>query len=106
MVIGNGQKFCAALIVPDYNYIKKYAASHNIPYDEANRDQDPLVKRLVNDAVEAINQTLPHWEAIKKYRLIKVPFSIDGGELTPKMSIKRSFVMKKYADLVESIYAE
>lgn len=106
MVIGNGQKFCAALIVPDYNYIKKYAASHNIPYDEANRDQDPLVKRLVNDAVDAVNQTVPHWEAIKQYRLIKVPFSIDGGELTPKMSIKRSFVMKKYANLVENIYSE
>jgi long-chain acyl-CoA synthetase len=106
MVIGNGQKFCAALIVPDYAYIKKFAAAHNEPFNDEDRDNDPLVRKLVLKAVDDVNKTVPHWEAIKQYKLLKAPFSIDGGELTPKMSIKRAFVMKKYAAQVEEIYKE
>lgn len=106
MVIGNGQKFCAALIVPDYNYIKKYAAAHQQPFDDVNRDQNPLVTHFMYEAVDAVNQTVPHWEAVKKYKVLKAPFSIEGGELTPKMSIKRPFVMKKYSAEVEEIYKD
>lgn len=106
MVIGNGQKFCAALIVPDYGYIKKYAASHGFTFDETNREKDPLVHKMVFEAVDDVNKTLPHWEAVKVFRMLKSPFSIDGGELTPKMSIRRAQVMKKYADLVTEIYKE
>ena len=104
VVIGNGQKFCAAVIVPDYAYCKNWCKQHNKAYDDATRSENEFVRKLVTDSVEDVNKSLPHWEAIKKFTMLQDPLSIDGGELTPKLSVKRQVVTKKYADKIASLY--
>ncbi len=106
MVVGSEEKFCAALIVPDWNNIEKRFSQKGIsfPSEDKSSNQD-IINRLQLE-VDKVNKKLPHWEQVKRFVLLERAFSIDEGELTPKMSVKRSVVKRKYADLIKSIYEE
>lgn len=106
VVIGNGKKFCAALIYPDYRFIAKRLESAGTTLHEDQKTTQEEVLAEVQSAIDLVNKKVPHWEQIKRFRLLAEPLSIEGGELTPKMSIKRPFVMKKYDYLVKDIYEE
>jgi long-chain acyl-CoA synthetase len=56
--------------------------------------------------VDKVNENLPPWEQIKKYEFLPEPLSIERGELTPKMSVKRQIITNNYAELIEKIYSE
>jgi long-chain acyl-CoA synthetase len=84
VVIGDARKFPSALIVP----------AKGVPRDEIARE------------VASINESLAHHEQIKKFELIETDFTIDGGELTPTMKVRRKVVEKKYKGLIDAIYAE
>ena len=56
--------------------------------------------------MDKVNENLPPWEQIKKYEFLPQPLSIERGELTPKMIVKRQIVSKSYAELIEKIYSE
>ncbi len=66
---------------------------------------NPAIIGLFKELVESFNQFFNHVEQIKKFQLLEHEWSIDTGEMTPKMSIKRKVVMEKYRDAIESIYA-
>lgn len=104
MVVGNQQKFCAALIVPDWGNIKKRLKQKGKQFNEEEKTTDKDIHDLIQLEVDKVNRTLPHWEQIKKFKLLDSSFSIDNGELTPKMSIRRSVVNQHYKEDIESIY--
>lgn len=104
VVVGNGRKFCAALIIPDYKFAEKYCKQHHLAYSAEDRHHNENVIALVQEAVDDVNKKLPHWEQVKKFRLLEHPLSIETGELTPKMSIKRAVVTRKFANLIEEMY--
>ena len=64
----------------------------------------PSVIALIQQEVDAVNTALPHWEQIKKFRLLEHPFSIEGGELTPTLKVKRRVVHQKYQEEIEAMY--
>ncbi|MCJ8346919.1 long-chain fatty acid--CoA ligase, partial [bacterium] len=64
------------------------------------------LKTKIQQYVENINRGLSHWEQIRKFRLIISPLSIESGELTPTMKMKRFVIEEKYRDLIESMYSE
>ncbi len=106
MVLGAEKKFVSALIVPSFPAIKDWAKHNNVP--ELPNEQlirAPKVVELFKELVESFNKYFNHVEQIKKFELLPKEWTIDTGEMTPKLSIKRKVVMEKYRDAIERMYA-
>lgn len=106
MVLGSGRKFVGALIVPAFPTLKEWAQKAGITdtSDEA-LIRNPQVIKLYGEVVDHYNKFFNHVEQVKKFVLLPREWSIDTGEMTPKLSIKRKVVMEKYQDEIESIYS-
>jgi long-chain acyl-CoA synthetase len=109
MVIGEGQKFPAALVVPNFLFLKEWAHRKQIDLATASNQticQHPAVINRMEEEVEHINQSFGNWEQLKKIVLLPEEFTIDGGELTPTLKLKRKIIAQKYAVEIEGIYQE
>jgi len=106
LVIGNQEKFCAALIIPDWTNMKKRFEQKEIKFPGDNITSDKNVILNIQREVDKVNMKLPHWEKVKKFILIEEPFTIEKGELTPKMSIRRSVVKEHNAQAITEIYSD
>lgn len=105
MVLGDGEKFPSALIIPDFVMLKKWCESNGVnPASNESMIDDEKVIQLIKDEVNRINQRFGHWEQVKEFRLLPRLFSIEEGEITPKLSLKRRKIIKNWQHLVESIY--
>jgi long-chain acyl-CoA synthetase len=107
MVIGENRKFPAALIVPEFNFLKDYCERKGIPF--TSREQiiaDQRVLDRIFREVETANQGLGQWEQVKKIALLPAEFTIDGGELTPTLKLRRKPILAKYDHEVERLYTE
>ncbi|PSL44181.1 long-chain acyl-CoA synthetase [Chitinophaga niastensis] len=106
MVVGAGEKFVGALIVPAFTYLRYWMNRQNIPYttNEAAITA-PRVLEMYQQVVNSYNQYFNHVEQIKKFELLTEEWSIVGGEMTPKLSLKRKVVMEKYKHAIAEIYS-
>jgi len=104
MLVGSEEKFCAAIIVPDWKNIEKRFERFGFVLPGEKRIENEHVISRIQKEVDKVNKSLPNWEKIKKFVLLEEPFSIEKGELTAKMSIKRTGVRKNHKELIESIY--
>ena len=105
MVVGEYQKFPAALVVPNFDALKEACVQKGIPFttrEEAVKDK--RVIDLYDEAIAYVNDGLGHWEQIKKVALLPKEFTIDAGELTPKLSLRRKTIMANHAAVVEALY--
>jgi len=106
MVIGDGQKFPAALIIPNFAALKDYCVFKGIPYTtDAEMISDPKVLDKFQRDLDELNENFAQYERVKKFKLLPKAWSIDGGEMTPKLSLKRKVIMAKNQHLVDEIYA-
>jgi len=106
MVIGEGQKFASALIVPSFDYIKEWCHEKGIPFtSNAEMIQNPELKKEINTFIREMNKDLAPYEQIKRPELLSNTWSIEGGEMTPKMSLKRKVILEKNKEAVERIFA-
>jgi long-chain acyl-CoA synthetase len=105
VVVGENQKFAAALIVPDFAHLKSWCQIKEIPYT-TNEEmvKVPEIRQRIMREVNYSNKTLGNTEQIKKIELIGTEWSQLTGELTPKMSVKREIISKKYQDLIQAIF--
>lgn len=105
-VIGENQKFAAALVVPAFQFLKEWCDRKGIKYT-SNEDicSNEQVKTRIMQEVDETNKSLAHYETIKKIELISEEWSIEKGELTPKLSMKRKVIMKKHENLITKIYS-
>ncbi len=106
MVLGADKKFVGALIVPAFPYLKDWARQKGIS-ETSNQAliRNPAVIEMYRELVESFNKYFNHVEQIKKFELLPDEWTIDTGELTPKLSLKRKVIMEKYRDAIERIYA-
>lgn len=107
IVIGENRKFPAALVVPEFNFLKDWCERKGIPFE--SREQvvkDQRVMDRIFKEVEAANEGLGKWEQIKKVALLTKEFAIDTGELTPTLKLRRKPILEKHAAAVEALYAE
>lgn len=105
MVVGEGKKFVSALIVPAFTYLKKWMELHNIPFTtNAEAIKNPEVLKKYASVVEELNQQFNHVEQLKKFELLPSEWSLETGEMTPKMSLKRKVVLEKFKGAIDSIY--
>jgi long-chain acyl-CoA synthetase len=105
IVIGENQRFPAALIVPAFDAIKDWCAKKGLEY--TNKEEMVKSRRVIDKIqheLDRYNEGFGHWEQVKKFELIPDEWSIATGEMTPKLSLKRKVILKKYEKLVEEIY--
>lgn len=107
MVIGENQKFPAAIIVPSFAYLKDWCAIKEIPFVSSQEAvRLPEVLGRIAREVERINQDFAQPEQIKRFELVAHEWTIDGGELTATLKLRRKFIAEKYKDLILKIYAQ
>ena len=107
MIIGENQKFPAAFIVPNFAYIKEWLLKENIEFEDKSNSAICLNKKVIdkiNDEVSGFNKFYGNWEQIKKVVLFDAEFSVDSGELTPTLKLKRKIILEKYSDKFDTIY--
>jgi len=106
VVVGDKRKFVSALIVPDFERLRAWAKEQGIP--AANRRElvaDRRAVDLIKADVNRLTRELADYEKVKRIALLADEFSIDGGELTPTLKVKRRVVEQKYGELIESLYS-
>ncbi|MBC7487441.1 MAG: long-chain fatty acid--CoA ligase [Cytophagaceae bacterium] len=107
MVLGDGRKFPAALIVPSFENVKSWCAIKGIPYTtDEEMIKNPKVLEKFQRELEEFNEHFAQYERVKKFGLLVKIWSIEGGELTAKLSLKRKVILEKYKDQVEEMYKE
>ena len=106
-IIADQRKFVSALIVPEYGQVEKYAKDHHIAYtDRKDLLQKPEIIELFKMRIDTLQQEFAHYEQIKRFTLLPEPFSMEKGELTNTLKIKRSVLIKNYAAEIEKMYEE
>jgi long-chain acyl-CoA synthetase len=107
MLIGDNREFCSALITPDFDQLKTLADEMNIKYDSVTEliSNEIIIKHIKND-IDYYQKDLAKFERVRRFSLLSQPFTVENGELSPKMSIKRHIVEKKYAEFIEAMYGE
>ncbi|QSQ15712.1 AMP-dependent synthetase/ligase [Myxococcus landrumensis] len=100
VVIGEGRNYCTALFALDTEILAEVARREGIPADPAHPRIDKVLKSLVAET----NSGLASFESIKTFRVSPGPFTVDGGELTASLKVKRHAVVRKHAALIESMY--
>lgn len=106
MVIGDGEKMPAAFIQPNFEFVKEWAKIHKIALGSTNEEivkNEQVVKRI-DEEIEGINEKFGNWEKIKRFELTHDVWSIDGGQLTPTLKLKRKVIKEIYKDLYAKIY--
>ena len=106
MVIGDGQKMPAAFIQPNFDFIKEWAIIHEIVLGKSNEEivSNEKVIARIQEEIDSLNEKFGNWEKIKRFELTPDVWSIEGGQLTPTLKLKRKIVMEKYTDLFHKIY--
>ncbi|WP_166925731.1 AMP-dependent synthetase/ligase [Flavobacterium poyangense] len=106
MVIGEGEKMPAAFIQPNFEFVKEWAKIHKITLGNSTSEiaTNAQVIKRIDEEVESINEKFGHWEKIKRFELTPDVWSIDGGQLTPTLKLKRKIIKEIYNDLYIKIY--
>ncbi|MBK9249680.1 MAG: long-chain fatty acid--CoA ligase [Ignavibacteria bacterium] len=104
-LIGNDREFCTALIIPEFEMIHTYAKSKGIEINEETLPTNQDIIAFVQNELNVLQKDLAKFEKVRRFTILPQPFTVDSGELTPKLSIKRSFVETKYAEVIESMYS-
>lgn len=106
-VIGDSRKFVSALIVPEYKMLEKYAADQGIAY---NNIQDLMNNNQVHDfifgRIELLQSQFTNYEKIKKFTLLPKPFSVESGDLTNTLKLRRKVILEKYGEVIDSMYKD
>ncbi len=106
VLIGDRRTYLSALIVPDYEAIKEYADARNISY---NTVEDLAKKQEVYELIETemsrFQKKLANYERIRKFTLLAKPLTLEAGEITPSLKVKRKFVEERYSNLIEEMYS-
>lgn len=107
-VIGDGYKFISALIFPNWDILKKEAHERGLNTERSTAElaQDHEIRRLLHAHIEQAQVSIANYEMIKRFTILAEPFSMENGELTPTLKIKRNVVYKHYAQAISDMYAD
>jgi long-chain acyl-CoA synthetase len=107
VVVGNRRKYAAVLIVPNFENLRAFAREKGLdPGDVEALFQAEPVQDLYEEVLGELNRGLASYETLKKYRLVPQEFTIEAGELTPTLKVKRRVIEDKYAELIDTMYEE
>ncbi len=106
LVIGEGQKMAAALVQPNFDFVKEWAKRHHIEIGKSHEEiaNNPKVKERIMEEIDKGNEQFGKWETIKRIELTPETWTVDNNLLTPTFKPKRTEILKKYKDLYDKIY--
>ncbi|MCQ9342169.1 AMP-dependent synthetase/ligase [Corynebacterium kozikiae] len=106
MVVGDGKPFVGLLVTLDEDALARWRSAHNVPEAKKISElaHDPVLRAEIQDAVNQVNATVSHSEAIKKFYVLDQDLTEEADELTPTMKVKRNVVTRRYSDAIEQIY--
>ncbi len=106
-IIGDRRKFISALIVPNFEALSDYAKSQHIPFEspEALIENEAIIA-FFQQRIAKLSASLARYETIKKFKLLPQPFSMEKGEITPTLKIRRNIVEEHYKDIIEAMYED
>ncbi|MEO6916884.1 MAG: long-chain fatty acid--CoA ligase [Chitinophagaceae bacterium] len=105
MIVGSEMKFVGALIVPSFSNLREWLRQNGVPF--TNKEDVlglPVVQNLYRELVESFNKFFNHVEQVKRFELLSEEWSVETGEMTPKMSLKRKVILEKYRHSINRIY--
>jgi len=107
MVLGENRKFPAALIIPTFPALKSWCEKKGIPYttNEEMIKHEEIINKYAKIVAE-LGAEFGKWEQVKRFELLPKEFTIEGGELTPKLSLKRKVILEKNKNIIEKIYID
>lgn len=106
IVLGENKKFAAALISPDFVYLKSWCGKHKINYTtNAEMIENPQITKRFQEEIKKYNQFFGDFEQIKRYQIVPDEWTQPGGFLSPTLKIKRNVIEKFYADRIEKLFA-
>jgi long-chain acyl-CoA synthetase len=106
-LVGDKRRFVAALIVPNFANLQALAREKSLPSGSAAElREQPWVRELVQKEIERLTADLAQYETIKRFALLDRDFTFDGGELTYTLKLKRREIDRRYANVIERLYAE
>ena len=105
MVFGNQRNYCVALVTLDPDAIAGWAEENGVSGDYSAIVADAKTRAMVQGYVDELNAQLNRWETIKKFELLDHDLSVESGELTPSMKVKRNVVEDNYSSLIDKMYA-
>lgn len=105
VLIGDKRRFNTALIVPDFDELKEFAKDHDIHSSDldgliANEKINEAIRKDINE----LQKDLAKYEQVRRFKLLSTPFTIEGGDLTPTLKIKRKVVEQRYSEIIELMY--
>ena len=107
VVIGDKRAYLSAIVMIDQENVEKFAQDRDVPFTNyASLTRTREVQELIQAEVDRVNAKFARVEQVKKFRLLETQLTAEDEELTPTMKLKRSFVQKKYADLIEGMYKD
>ena len=105
VAVGDGRKYVSALLTLDADNLKRWAAVNGMAdADYAQVAASDQAHQAVQAFVDRANASLERWETVKRFVILPQEFSVDSGEVTPSMKIRRAAVAKRYADEIDSMY--
>ena len=106
-VVADQRKFVSALIVPEFRLVEKWADDHGVKYDSRESlCNNPEVKKMIIERLETLQQGLASYEQVKRITLLPHHFSMESGELTNTLKIKRGVIYKNYKDIIDKMYED
>lgn len=107
VLFGDRKPYVVALLVPNFEELTRWAQARGIPIEDREAlIKHPAVLELYQGIVDRVNSGLARFETIKKFRLLPEPFTMDGGELTPTLKVKRRVILQRFGHLVDAMYSE
>ncbi|MFM8268249.1 MAG: AMP-dependent synthetase/ligase [Ilumatobacteraceae bacterium] len=103
LVVGEGRQYVAALVTLDEEALAAWCAARGRSVDSITDDAE--LQAEIQSAVDAANRSVSRAESIRKFAILPVDFTVEAGELTPTLKVRRSIVERKYADVIEGLYA-
>ena len=106
-IIADERKFVSALVIPDYKLLEKWASNHAIAVE--SREQlcsNPVVVQMMMDRIATLQQEFAHYEQVKRITLLPHPFSMERGELTNTLKMRRPVIAQNYKELIDKMYEE
>ena len=106
-IIADEHKFVSALVIPEYTLLEQWARDNAIAF--SNREElcsNPLVNQMVMERIAMLQQEFAHYEQVKRITLLPQPFSMERGELTNTLKIKRPVIAQNYKAQIDAMYEE
>ncbi len=105
VLLGDGRMFCTALIWPDMDSVKEFAKVSNLNHvPESELLEQAEVRKMFDEEIEGLQKDLPHYERVRRFEFLPHALTIEAGEITPTMKVRRRIIEQKFSGLIEKMY--